>query len=52
MRIRFPIPISYPSGQWLIDRIKEIAPIWKQERYADGATEWLHPEVNRPAGPV
>ena len=40
------------AGQWLIDRIKEAVPIWKQERYADGATEWVHPEEGRPPGAV
>jgi molybdopterin synthase catalytic subunit len=35
------------AGGWLIDTLKEIVPIWKQERYADGATEWVHPGINR-----
>ncbi len=33
---------AFEGGQWLIDRIKEVVPIWKQEQYADGATEWVH----------
>jgi molybdopterin synthase catalytic subunit len=24
----------------VMDRIKEIAPIWKKEHWADGAAEW------------
>ncbi|MDY0166796.1 MAG: molybdenum cofactor biosynthesis protein MoaE [Thermoguttaceae bacterium] len=43
---------AFEAGQWLIDRIKEAVPIWKQERYADGATEWVHPEEGRPPGAV
>lgn len=43
---------AFEAGEWLIDRIKEVVPIWKQERYADGATEWVHPEANRPPDPV
>jgi molybdopterin synthase catalytic subunit len=27
----------------VIDRLKEIVPIWKKEHWADGATEWVHP---------
>jgi len=34
---------AFEAGQWLIDRVKEVVPIWKQEHYADGATEWVHP---------
>ena len=28
----------------IIDAIKQDVPIWKHERYADGAAGWLHPE--------
>jgi molybdopterin synthase catalytic subunit len=28
-----------------IDRLKEIVPIWKKENWADGTTEWVHPEI-------
>jgi molybdopterin synthase catalytic subunit len=27
----------------LIDTLKELVPIWKRERLADGSTEWIHP---------
>ncbi len=40
---------AFEAGRWLIDTLKESVPIWKKEHYADGATEWLHPE---PAIPV
>lgn len=36
---------AFEAGQWLIDRVKEVVPIWKQEQYADGAAEWVHPET-------
>ena len=29
--------------KYAIDRLKEIVPIWKQEHWADGRTEWVHP---------
>lgn len=34
---------AFAAGQWLIDTIKEVAPIWKQENWADGTSEWVHP---------
>ncbi len=34
---------AFEAGQFLMDRIKEVVPIWKQENWADGSTEWVHP---------
>lgn len=34
---------AFMAGQWLIDTLKETVPIWKQELWADGGTEWVHP---------
>jgi molybdopterin synthase catalytic subunit len=34
---------AFDAGRWLIDTLKESVPIWKQERYATGAAEWVHP---------
>lgn len=34
---------AFEAGQWLIDTLKEIVPIWKQENWADGTSEWVHP---------
>ena len=34
---------AFESGQWIMDRIKEVVPIWKKENWADGSTEWVHP---------
>ena len=34
---------AFEAGQWLIDRLKEVVPIWKQEHWDDGSTEWVHP---------
>jgi molybdopterin synthase catalytic subunit len=36
---------AFEAGKWLIDTLKEVVPIWKQENWADGTTEWVHPEV-------
>jgi molybdopterin synthase catalytic subunit len=38
---------AFEAGQWLIDRIKEVVPIWKKENYADGTSDWVHPAVDR-----
>ncbi|APZ93689.1 molybdenum cofactor biosynthesis protein MoaE [Fuerstiella marisgermanici] len=35
---------AFEAGQWLIDALKERVPIWKKERYANGSTEWVHPD--------
>jgi molybdopterin synthase catalytic subunit len=33
---------AYAANQYIIDRIKKEAPIWKCEHYADGEREWGH----------
>lgn len=39
---------AFEAGKYLIDRLKEIVPIWKKENWADGTTEWVHPGVGAP----
>ncbi len=34
---------AFEAGQWLIDTLKQVVPIWKREHWADGTTEWVHP---------
>ena len=34
---------AFEAGRWLIDTLKEQVPIWKQEHWADGTSEWVHP---------
>jgi molybdopterin synthase catalytic subunit len=34
---------AFAAGKFLIDRLKEVVPIWKKENWADGSTEWVHP---------
>ena len=34
---------AFEAGEWLIDTLKQNVPIWKQEHFADGKTEWVHP---------
>ncbi len=34
---------AFAAGRWLIDELKIAVPIWKQENWADGNTEWIHP---------
>lgn len=34
---------AFEAGQWLIDSLKRVVPIWKREEWADGTTEWVHP---------
>ena len=34
---------AFEAGKWLIDKLKEVVPIWKKENWADGTTDWVHP---------
>ena len=34
---------AFEACRHVIDRFKEIVPIWKKENWADGSTEWVHP---------
>ncbi len=34
---------AFDAGRFLIDRLKEVVPIWKKENWSDGSTEWVHP---------
>jgi len=37
---------AFAAGEWLIDALKTRVPIWKQEHWADGTSEWVHPVPN------
>jgi len=39
---------AFEAGQWLIDTLKQIVPIWKKENWADGESQWVHPGLNTP----
>ena len=34
---------AFEACRFMIDRLKELVPIWKKENWADGGTEWVHP---------
>ena len=36
---------AFEAAGWLIDRIKEIVPIWKKENWVDGTSQWVHPDI-------
>lgn len=40
---------AFEAGKYLIDRLKDVVPIWKKENWEDGSTEWVHPGLD--AGP-
>ncbi|CAK9037516.1 8-cyclase (Molybdenum cofactor biosynthesis protein A) [Durusdinium trenchii] len=40
---------SFEAAEWLIDTLKQDVPIWKQEHYQNGETEW---EITRFVGVV
>lgn len=40
---------AFEAGQWLIDTLKQVVPIWKKENWADGQTQWVHPGLETPS---
>jgi molybdopterin synthase catalytic subunit len=38
---------AFVAGEWLIDTLKQVVPIWKEEHWSDGTTEWVHPGAER-----
>lgn len=38
---------AFTACRWIIDEVKARVPIWKHERYVDGASAWLHPDATR-----
>ena len=40
---------AFEAAEQIMDRIKEVAPIWKKEIWADGASEWVGNEIERKA---
>ena len=41
---------AFAAGQWLIDTLKQVVPIWKKENWADGTAEWVHPGLDATEG--
>jgi molybdopterin synthase catalytic subunit len=39
---------AFEAGQWLIDTLKQVVPIWKKENWADGTSQWVHPGLEVP----
>lgn len=42
---------AFLAGKFLIDELKVRVPIWKQENWADGTTEWVHPGADESPRP-
>ncbi len=42
---------AFESGAWLMDQIKQLVPIWKQEHWSDGQVDWVHPHHPAPDRP-
>lgn len=34
---------AFEAGPWLIDRLKQVVPVWKQEINQQGDSTWVHP---------
>ncbi len=39
---------AFEAGKWVIETLKQVVPIWKQEVFKDGRTSWVHPGVEKP----
>lgn len=37
---------SFEAAAWIMDRLKKDVPIWKQEHWADGDCQWVHPPTD------
>ena len=37
---------SFEAGRSLLDAIKTSVPLWKEEHWADGTREWVHPGLS------
>ena len=35
---------AFEACRYAIDRVKQVVPVWKKENWADGTTEWVHPQ--------
>jgi molybdopterin synthase catalytic subunit len=35
---------AFEAGQWLVDRFKDVVPIWKKEVF-EGGEEWIEGEI-------
>jgi molybdopterin synthase catalytic subunit len=38
---------AFEACRYVIERLKERVPIWKKEHWADGSSEWVHPEQGK-----
>lgn len=38
---------AFEAAQWLLERIKQVLPVWKKECWTDGTSQWVHPGVGR-----
>jgi molybdopterin synthase catalytic subunit len=41
---------AFEACRWTVEQVKERAPIWKLERYADGSESWVTPGAARTNG--
>ena len=37
---------AFEAAQFVIDQLKVVVPIWKQENWSDGSKEWVHPGMD------
>lgn len=43
---------SFEAASWIMERLKKVVPIWKQEHWADGDRQWVHPQTDSESSEV
>ena len=43
---------AFEAGQWLLETLKQVVPIWKREEAPDGSQTWIHPDGPAPGNPT
>ena len=43
---------AFDACRYLIDRVKEVVPIWKRENWSSGESDWVHPGLEQRPGSV
>jgi molybdopterin synthase catalytic subunit len=43
---------AFDACRWVVDEVKQRAPIWKRERYVDGTEAWVDPTASAGTVPV
>ena len=43
---------AFEACRFLIDRVKDVVPIWKKDIWSDGSSQWVHPGLHTAPAPT